>query len=172
MANQVHAPTLEPRCRGYTNYNSRIQKDEVLKKLKAIKTSSAAGPNNIHPRTDNIHPCILKDTTREEQLYASRPISLTSVVCKMLEGLLWDQLMLVVYPHPWPLLVGESNVPTCGPTASFSVHLTSSAVTLKLLKERSQLLLGKQTFTQRVVDSWNNLPANVVNTPSINALKR
>ena len=43
---------------------------------------------------------------------------------------------------------------------------------LKLLKERSRLLLGKQTFTQRVVDSWNNLPSNVVNTPSINALKR
>ena len=43
---------------------------------------------------------------------------------------------------------------------------------LKLLKERSRLLLGKQTFTQRVADSWNNLPANVVNTPSINALKR
>ena len=43
---------------------------------------------------------------------------------------------------------------------------------LKLLKERSRLLLGKQTFTQRVIDSWNNLPANVVNTPSINALKR
>ena len=29
---------------------------------------------------------------------------------------------------------------------------------LKLFKERSQLLLCKQTFTQRVLDSWNNLP--------------
>ena len=48
----------------------------------------------------------------------------------MLEGLLRDHLMLVVYPLPWPLLVGESNVPTCGPTASSSFHLTSSAVTL------------------------------------------
>ena len=46
----------------------------------------------------------------------------------MLEGLLRDHLMLLVYPLPWPLLVGESNVPTCGPTDSFSVHLTSSAV--------------------------------------------
>ena len=42
---------------------------------------------------------------------------------------------------------------------------------LKLFKERSRLLLRKQTFTQRVVDSWNNLPENVVNTPSINAFK-
>ena len=42
---------------------------------------------------------------------------------------------------------------------------------LKLFKERSRLLLRKQTFTQRVVDSWNNLPENVVNAPSINAFK-
>ena len=42
---------------------------------------------------------------------------------------------------------------------------------LKLFKERSRLLLRKQTFTQRVVDSWNNLPENVVNAPSINVLK-
>ena len=36
---------------------------------------------------------------------------------------------VVVYPLPWPLLVGESDVPACGPPASFSVHLASSAVT-------------------------------------------
>ena len=42
---------------------------------------------------------------------------------------------------------------------------------LKLFKERSRLLLRKQTFTQCVVDSWNNLPENVVNVPSINAFK-
>ena len=42
---------------------------------------------------------------------------------------------------------------------------------LKRFKERSRLLLRKQTFTQRVVDSWNNLPDNVVNAPSINVLK-
>ena len=40
---------------------------------------------------------------------------------------------------------------------------------LKLFKERSRLLLRKQTFTQRVVDSWNNLPENVLNAPSINS---
>ena len=42
---------------------------------------------------------------------------------------------------------------------------------LKLFKERSRLVLRKQTFTQRVVDSWNNIPENVVNAPSINAFK-
>ena len=42
---------------------------------------------------------------------------------------------------------------------------------LKLFKERSRLLLRKQTFTQHVVDFWNNLIENVVNAPSINAFK-
>ena len=37
---------------------SLIQKDEVLKKLKSLKISSAAGPDNIHPR-------ILKETQLE-----------------------------------------------------------------------------------------------------------
>ena len=40
---------------------------------------------------------------------------------------------------------------------------------LKLFKERSRLLLRTQTFTQRVADSWYNIPENVVNAPSINA---
>ena len=44
-------------------------------------------------------------------------------------------------------------------------------ISLKLFKERNRLLLRKQTFTQRVVDSWNNFPKNVVNAPSINAYK-
>ena len=35
--------------------------------------------------------------------------------------------VVVVYPLPCLLLVG--GVPACGPPASFSVHLTSSAVT-------------------------------------------
>ena len=42
---------------------------------------------------------------------------------------------------------------------------------LKLFMERSQLMICKQTFTQHVVDSWNNLPDNVVNAPNINAFK-
>ena len=64
-ANQVHAPTLEPRDVEDTLTTVVIQKDEVPKKLKAIKISSAAGPDNIHPRTNNIHPCILKETQLE-----------------------------------------------------------------------------------------------------------
>ena len=43
-------PTLEPRDVEDTLTTIVIQKDEVLKKLKSLKISSAAGPDNIHPR--------------------------------------------------------------------------------------------------------------------------
>ena len=51
-------PTLEPRDVEDTLTTIAIQKDEVLKKLKFLKISSAAGPDNIHPR-------ILKETQLE-----------------------------------------------------------------------------------------------------------
>ena len=41
----------------------------------------------------------------------------------------WYEHVVVVYPHPWPLLVGESDFVACGPSASFSVHLDTSPVT-------------------------------------------
>ena len=54
----------------------------------------------------------------------------------VLHGRVWyvccyvrKKALVVVYPLPWPLLVVESDVPACGPPASFSVHLASSAVT-------------------------------------------
>ena len=47
-------PTLEPRDVEDTLTTIIIQKDDVLKKLKSLKISSAAAP-------DNIHPHILKD---------------------------------------------------------------------------------------------------------------
>ena len=42
---------------------------------------------------------------------------------------------------------------------------------LKLFNEKNRLLLRKQTFTQRAVDSWNNIPDNAVKAPSINVFK-
>ena len=50
-------------------------------------------------------------------------------------GTVWSSdlqlVVVVVYPLPWPLLVGggESDIPACCPPANFSVHLASSAVT-------------------------------------------
>ena len=42
--------TLEPRDVEDTLTTIFIQNDEVLKKLKSLRISSAAGPDNIHPR--------------------------------------------------------------------------------------------------------------------------
>ena len=40
-----------------------------------------------------------------------------------------------------------------------------------LLKGRSRKKLRSESFTQRVVNSWNSLPTDVVNAPSVNAFK-
>ena len=54
----THTPNLDPRDVEDTLTTIIIQKDEFLKKLKSLKISSAAGPDNIHPR-------ILKETQLE-----------------------------------------------------------------------------------------------------------
>ena len=41
----------------------------------------------------------------------------------------------------------------------------------KLFKRISRLNLRANTFSNRVINTWNNLPANVVNAPSVNAFK-
>jgi len=43
---------------------------------------------------------------------------------------------------------------------------------LKLFKKRSKLDLSKYGFTSRVVDSWNDLPDNVVLSADVNAFKK
>ena len=35
-------------------------------------------------------------------------------------------IVVVIYLLPWPLPVGESDLPACGPPASVSVHLAGS----------------------------------------------
>ena len=42
---------------------------------------------------------------------------------------------------------------------------------LKIFKRRSTLKLRSHSFTNRIVNSWNCLPANVVNAKSINSFK-
>ena len=41
----------------------------------------------------------------------------------------------------------------------------------KLVKERSNLEIRRNYFSQRVVDEWNNLPASVVAVSSVVAFK-
>ena len=99
-----------------------------MKKLKSLKISSTAGPDNIQPRIlketqieitglqkhmfqlsinegtlprdwkdGNITPIYKKGSHANPANY--RPISLTSVLCKMLEGLLRDHLMVHLSSH-------------------------------------------------------------------------
>ena len=42
---------------------------------------------------------------------------------------------------------------------------------LKLFKKPCRINVRKFFFSQRVVDSWNSLPSNVVESPSINTFK-
>ena len=42
---------------------------------------------------------------------------------------------------------------------------------LKLFKKRSRLLVRANSFSNRVVDSWNSLTEDIVNAPSLNAFK-
>ncbi len=43
---------------------------------------------------------------------------------------------------------------------------------LKLKEERSRLDLRKFTFSQRVVNIWNDLPADIVTAPTSKVFKR
>ncbi len=43
---------------------------------------------------------------------------------------------------------------------------------LKLKEERSRLDLRKFTFSQRVVNMWNDLPTDIVTTPKAKVFKK
>ena len=42
---------------------------------------------------------------------------------------------------------------------------------LKLVKPRSRINLRKNTFSSRIVDNWNALPANVIEAPDVTRFK-
>ena len=42
---------------------------------------------------------------------------------------------------------------------------------MKLTKERSRLDIRKHLFSQRIINSWNSLPASVVNAKTVNSFK-
>jgi len=42
---------------------------------------------------------------------------------------------------------------------------------MKLSKKRSRLNIRKHFFSQRIINQWNSLPANVVNAKTVNSFK-
>ena len=50
-------------------------------------------------------------------------------------------------------------------------HLSLRGHTQKLFKRRSKLEVRRNFFSQRIVDKWNKLPQEVIDSPSTNAFK-
>ena len=107
---------------------SEITEDEILKKLKQLKPNKSPGPDSLYPKVlKEIHSEIAKPLTilfnlsiSSQQVPASwkdanvipifkkgaknkannyRPVSLTSVLCKLLESCVKDQLMIYIEQH-------------------------------------------------------------------------
>ena len=54
---------------------------------------------------------------------------------------------------------------------TFAPHGATRGHSLKLFKPRARLNVRQQSFSNRVIDSWNSLPETVVKAPSLNSLK-
>ena len=111
MEDDRDTPILEPRDVEDTQTTIAIQKDDVLKKHKSLKIFSAAGPDSRNTATLSINEASLPSNWKNGYITlifkkgsrtnpaSYRPVSLTSVACKMLEGLLRDRLMVHSSSH-------------------------------------------------------------------------
>ena len=117
--------TVEQRCDNVIN-QCHISSSSILKKLEKVNSTKSAGPNELHPRVlketnDSIASAlalIFKDSLERGSLPLNwkkahisalhkkgakdlpgnyRPVSLTSVVCKVLESILRDKIMDKAY---------------------------------------------------------------------------
>ena len=117
-----HIPDPEPRFDGEPLKDVKFDKEEVLKKLKNLNPSKSPGPDGLHPRVLRDAAEVLADPltvifnkSLEEGKVPDgwkiahvtaifkkgkrtspgnyRPVSLTSVICKLMESLLRDQIM-------------------------------------------------------------------------------
>lgn len=50
-------------------------------------------------------------------------------------------------------------------------HRTTRGHSFKLFKPRARLNTRRQSFSNRIVDTWNSLPDTVVRAPSLNSFK-
>ena len=54
---------------------------------------------------------------------------------------------------------------------TFAPHGATRCHSLKLFKPRARLNVRQQSFSNRVIGSWNSLPESVVKAPSLNSFK-
>jgi len=50
-------------------------------------------------------------------------------------------------------------------------HYSLRGHRMKLSKKRSRLDIRKHFFSQKIINQWNSLPANVVNAKAVNSFK-
>ena len=90
-----------------------------------------------------------------------RYLGLTTLETRRLRG---DML------ETYKIITGKENL-----NKDIFFKLDSSSVTrghnLKLFKPRDKLNIRKFSFSHRVVDNWNKLPEEVVNSESLNQFK-
>ena len=99
----------------------------------------------------------LKDLSYEQRL---KRIGLPSMVYRRLRG---D--MIETYKFTHCLYATQDRLFTIDTKSVTRGH------SYKLLKPRVETTLRQNFFTQRVIERWNSLPANVVEAPSVNAFK-
>ncbi len=122
MESDTDIPDPEPKHQGDNFSSMEVTKEEVMKKLRELNPTKSPGPDGIHPKvlreTANViaYPLSLvfnkslsEGVVPEEWKIANvtaifkkgnvtsagnyRPVSLTSIVCKLLESLIRDQVM-------------------------------------------------------------------------------
>ncbi|KAK3871968.1 hypothetical protein Pcinc_022917 [Petrolisthes cinctipes] len=177
----------------------------VKKKLKKLDGSKAAGPDGVSPlilkectdvlfkpitdifltsletgsipsdwRRANITPIHKKNSKMEPLNY--RPVSLTSVVSKLLESIIREELTLENRRirgdmiETYKLMHGYEDIPY---TKFFQLNTNNlRGHSLKLAKpDHWRTTLKGNWFAIRVIDQWNSLPENIVTAPTIATFK-
>ncbi len=111
---------------------------------------------NVQRRATRLVPSIRK-MDYEARL---RALNLPSLLYRRRRG---DMIEVYKYTHgsydinPSPLLLEQNSI--------------TRGHHYKLEKNRSNKTIRQKFFTQRVVNAWNNLPADIVEAPSINSFK-
>jgi hypothetical protein len=119
--NKENIPEMEKKYVGPDQENIEVTKEEILKKIDKLKPTKAPGPDGLHPRVLKelrntiVSPLyeIFVKSVKEGEVPAAwkkahvtaifkkgkkstpgnyRPVSLTSIVCKMLETIVRDQM--------------------------------------------------------------------------------
>ncbi|CAG2214542.1 unnamed protein product [Mytilus edulis] len=195
-----------------------IGTDLFLKHLQKIKTDKSPGPDNLHPRllfevkegiaeplgiifsqslTQKVVPKDWKSALvsaifkkgNKSQAKNYRPVSLTSVVCKIMEKIIREHI--ISYMKENKLFSNKQYGFISGRSTSLQlleVHVieTSSFLKLipstenrhstrvnsnKIIHQRFKTSLRKNSFSVRIAKLWNKLPDKVTKAPSINSFK-